>query len=141
MPGYLKAFDDLRKEGISQIVCVAVSDPAAADAWGKKIGADGSKVLMAADPIQAATRILGMELAEPSEPGPKSLRYAAILDNGVILKMVSTMQKEKIVFCSFFSRGVKLIFSFFLTFFLLLTICRKWTRLLVTAKNLAQDLS
>jgi peroxiredoxin len=94
LPGYLKAYDDLRKEGISQIICVAVSDPAAADAWGKKIGADGSKVLMAADPIQATTRILGMELAEPSAPGPKSLRYAAILDNGVILKMVSKWQKE-----------------------------------------------
>jgi glutaredoxin/glutathione-dependent peroxiredoxin len=91
LPGYLKAYEDLRREGISQIVCVAVSDPAAADAWGKKIGADGSKVMMAADPIQAATRMLGMELADPSAPGPKSLRYAAILDNGVILKMVSSL--------------------------------------------------
>ena len=67
-----------------------MSDPAEADAWGKKVGIDGSNIVrMAADPIQAATRMLGMELGEPKAAGPRSLRYAAILDDGVILKMVS----------------------------------------------------
>lgn len=92
-PGFLKNWDEFRKYGVTQILCVTVGEPAVAAEWGKKVGIDGTKISMAADPIQAATRVLGMELGDPNAPGPKSLRYAAILENGVILKMVSTRRK------------------------------------------------
>ena len=96
VPGFLKNWDALRKEGITQILCVAVAEPAEAAEWGRKVGIDGTKISIAADPIQAATRILGMELADPKAAGPKSLRYAAVLENGVILKMVSLMCFQKL---------------------------------------------
>lgn len=94
VPGYVKQWEELRKHGIDQIFCIVVANPAEAMAWGKTVGADGSKgVTIAADPIQAATRIMGMELGDPTAPGPRSLRYAAILDNGVILKVVRVVYR------------------------------------------------
>lgn len=87
VPGYLKEWDELRAQGINQILCVAVGDAAAAQAWAKGVGIDGDRIALAVDPNQAATRLMGMELGSPDAPGPRSLRYAAILDNGVILKV------------------------------------------------------
>lgn len=89
VPGYLKSWDTLRRHGITQILCVSVDEPAAADAWGKSVGVDGSTVQIVADPTQALTRLLGMELGAPGSSGPRSLRYAMLLDNGVVLKVVS----------------------------------------------------
>lgn len=89
LPGYLKEFDSLRKLGISQVLCIAVESPEAADAWAKKVGADGDKVTVAADTNASLTRMLGVELGEPNRAGPKSLRYAAILEDGILLKLVS----------------------------------------------------
>jgi peroxiredoxin len=89
VPGYLKSWDTLRRQGITQVLCVSVDEPAVADAWGKSVGVDGSTVQIVADPSQALTRLLGMELGGPGAPGPRSLRYAVLLDNGVVLKVVS----------------------------------------------------
>lgn len=43
---------------------------------------------MVADSSGSWTRYLGLELALPSELGPRSLRYAAIVDDGVLIKLV-----------------------------------------------------
>jgi len=90
VPGYLKEWESLRRLGVSQILCITVTNnPAAAEAWAKQIGADGSTIAVAADTNSGLTRMLGVELGEPtSTTGPKSLRYAALIDNGILLKMV-----------------------------------------------------
>ena len=88
VPGYLKEWEALRKLGVSQILCVAVDEPAAAAAWGESVGADGTKVAVAADTNAALTRMLGVELGDPAGPGPRSLRYSAVLDDGILLKLV-----------------------------------------------------
>jgi hypothetical protein len=46
------------------------------------------QVKVAADANGSWTRYLGLELAPPDQPGPRSLRYAAIVDDGVLLKLV-----------------------------------------------------
>lgn len=91
VPGYLQRWDDLRRLGVSRIVCVAVGDPAAADAWAAGLGAgvaDSSKVTVAADANGAFTRFLGMDQGAVDAPGPRSLRYAAVVDDGTLLKVV-----------------------------------------------------
>jgi len=45
VPGFLQRWDELRRLGVNKILCVAVGDAAAADAWAQKVGiADGSKI-------------------------------------------------------------------------------------------------
>lgn len=91
VPSFLRAWDELRRHGITRILCVAVGDPAAADAWAQRLGAgvaDGSKVTVAADANGAFTRFLGMEQGAVDAAGPRSLRYAAVVDDGTLLKVV-----------------------------------------------------
>ena len=91
VPGYLAAWDDLRRLGVTRLLCVAVGDAAAADAWASKLGAgvaDGSKVTVAADTNGAFTRFMGMDQGPVDGPGARSLRYAAVVDDGTLLKVV-----------------------------------------------------
>lgn len=95
VPSFLAAWDELRQRGITRILCVAVGDPAAADAWAQRLGAgvaDGSKVTVAADANGALTRFLGMEQGAVDAPGPRSLRYAAVVDDGTLLKVVRALR-------------------------------------------------
>lgn len=88
VPGYLKELDALRKQGISQIVCVSRGDPAEVDAWGKEIaGKNAKEIIFAADPNGGLTRLLGMDV-EGSSDGPQSLRYSIALEDGIILKVM-----------------------------------------------------
>jgi peroxiredoxin len=86
LPGYVKQLDALRKLGVGQVVCVAVGDAAAAAEWGAKAGAGGG-VAVAADTNGALTRFLGMEQGAPDAAGARSLRYAAVVEDGVLLKL------------------------------------------------------
>ncbi|EFN57532.1 hypothetical protein CHLNCDRAFT_143139 [Chlorella variabilis] len=88
VPSFLQRGDELRRLGISKILCVAVGDPAAADSWAQKLSlSDGSKIQVVADTNGAFTRFLGVELAAPDAPGARSQRYAAVVDDGVLLKV------------------------------------------------------
>lgn len=45
VPSFLQHWNELRRLGVNKILCVAVGDAAAADAWAQKVGiADGSKI-------------------------------------------------------------------------------------------------
>jgi 2-Cys peroxiredoxin 5 len=41
LPGYVEAAEDLKGEGVEEIVCVAVNDPFVMKAWGQQHGAEG----------------------------------------------------------------------------------------------------
>lgn len=89
VPGYLKELDALRKQGITQIVCVSRGDPATVDSWGKEIaGKNLNTIMFAADPNGGLTRLLGMDVEQGSEEGPRSLRYSLALEDGIILKVM-----------------------------------------------------
>lgn len=90
VPSYLARLGELRQLGVSKILCVAVGDEAAAKAWAAQQElADGSKIQVVSDPNATFTRFMGMELAAPDAAGPRSQRYAAVVDDGVLLKVVS----------------------------------------------------
>lgn len=89
VPGYLKELDALRKQGITQIVCVSRGDPATVDAWGKETaGKHANDILFAADPNGGLTRLLGMDVEQGLSDGPQSLRYSLALEDGIILKVM-----------------------------------------------------
>jgi peroxiredoxin len=88
VPSFLQRFNELRQLGVSRILCVAVGDEAAAKAWAQQQElADGSKIQVVTDPNAAFTRFMGMELAPPDAAGARSQRYAAVVDDGVLLKV------------------------------------------------------
>jgi peroxiredoxin len=90
VPSFLQRFNELRQLGVSRILCVAVGDEAAAKAWAQQQElADGSKIQVVTDPNAAFTRFMGMELAPPDAAGARSQRYAAVVDDGVLLKVVN----------------------------------------------------
>ncbi|GAB4816716.1 hypothetical protein N2152v2_003762 [Parachlorella kessleri] len=87
VPGYLEQADKLRQLGITQILCVAVGDPSATQHWAESAKVDPTKVKVATDANGSWTRYLGVELGQPDQPGARSLRYAAVVDDGVLLKL------------------------------------------------------
>ena len=84
VPGYLKEMDALRKQGVSQIICVSRGDASTVDTWGATVDPSGT-IRFAADEQGALTRILGMEVEDAEQ---KSLRYAIALEDGIILKVL-----------------------------------------------------
>ncbi|KAI8104014.1 hypothetical protein M9435_006540 [Picochlorum sp. BPE23] len=86
VPGYLKELEGMRRQGVTQIICVSRGDAAEVDTWAKENGI-GSDITVAADPNGGFTRILGMEV-DSNGSGPASLRYSVALEDGVILKVL-----------------------------------------------------
>jgi peroxiredoxin len=88
LPGFVLKADDLKAKGVDTIACVAVNDPFVMGAWGETEGANGN-IIMLADPDAAFTNAMGMD-TEASEfgLGSRSQRYAAILQDGRINKLL-----------------------------------------------------
>ena len=83
LPGYVKKAEDLKSQGISEIVCVSVNDPFVMAAWGKSHSVDG-KIRMLADPGAAFTKSidLGQDLAPLG--GFRSKRYSMVVEDGQV---------------------------------------------------------
>lgn len=84
LPGYIELADQIRGKGVDTIACMSVNDVFVMKAWGKSAGA-GDKVLMLADGNGEYTRALGLVLdASGFGMGPRSQRFAMIVNNGVV---------------------------------------------------------
>jgi glutaredoxin/glutathione-dependent peroxiredoxin len=80
--------DDLAAKGVDTVACIAVNDAFVMGAWGDAQGADG-KVLMLADGNGEFTAEVGLELdGSGFGLGTRSQRYAAIIDDGVVIDIM-----------------------------------------------------
>jgi peroxiredoxin len=83
-PGFVANFDEFVKRGVELIACVAVNDVFVMGAWGKTQEAEG-KVVMLADGNGELTRALELGFdASGVGLGYRSLRYAMVLEDGVV---------------------------------------------------------
>jgi peroxiredoxin len=83
LPGFIQLADAIKAKGIERIACVAVNDVFVLGAWARQLGADGIQFL--SDGRGAFTRAIGMETDPPERPyGPRSERYAMIVDDGAV---------------------------------------------------------
>jgi glutaredoxin/glutathione-dependent peroxiredoxin len=88
LPGFVLRADDLKAKGVDTIACVSVNDPFVMGAWGKAEGTNGD-IIMLADPHGAFTSAMGMDTdASEFGLGARSQRYAAILQDGRINKLL-----------------------------------------------------
>jgi peroxiredoxin len=84
VPGYVQNAATLKSKGVDAVACISVNDPFVMGAWGKDQGSD-DKVMMLADGSGVFTKAAGMELDLTARGlGVRSMRYAAIVDNGVV---------------------------------------------------------
>nr|CAH7753440.1 unnamed protein product [Callosobruchus chinensis] len=74
LPGYVSKADDLKKQGIGEIICVSVNDPFVMGAWGKDQNTSG-KVRMLADPSAALAKALDLTVDIAPLGGTRSKRY------------------------------------------------------------------
>lgn len=70
------------------VLCVSQGTAREAEQWASKLGLKPEEVRQVVDVGGRLTRYLGVELGIGEEGGPKSQRWAAILDNGVLLNLV-----------------------------------------------------
>ena len=86
LPDFEKLFDEFQAEGIDEIYCVSVNDAFVMNAWAKAQGIDKVKVIP--DGSGEFTRKMGMLVQKENLGfGPRSWRYAMVVNDGEIEKM------------------------------------------------------
>ena len=84
LPGFIDAASEFVKKGVDEIICLSVNDAWVMDAWGKAQGAQG-KVTMVGDGNVELSRAMGFASdMSKSGFGERSIRYAMVVDNGVV---------------------------------------------------------
>ena len=72
--GKFSQVDKLEEAGVKKVVCLAVAEPEEVSEWADKVGLTGSKIEVWADTKGAWTRMLGLDVNQYDEPGPRSQR-------------------------------------------------------------------
>lgn len=84
LPGYVARAQALRDAGVDEVWCVSVNDAFVMGAWGREQGT-GDSVRMMADGSALWTRALGLDQDLTKRGmGVRSLRYALVIDDGVV---------------------------------------------------------
>jgi peroxiredoxin len=86
LPSYVEKAQDLKSQGIDEIVCISVNDPFVMAAWGKADGSDD--IVMLADGNGAFAEAVGLGMdGSKFGMGKRSQRYSMIVNDGVVEKL------------------------------------------------------
>ncbi|HVH18595.1 MAG TPA: glutathione peroxidase [Myxococcota bacterium] len=92
LPRYDELYDEFRKAGVDDVICLSVNDAFTMDAWGRDL--DVSQVRLLGDGNAEFSRGMGMCVDKADLGfGPRSWRYAMVVDDGVIEKMFIEPQR------------------------------------------------
>ncbi|CAH1992432.1 unnamed protein product [Acanthoscelides obtectus] len=86
LPGYVSKADELKKQGVGEIICVSVNDPFVMAAWGKDQNTAG-KVRMLADPSATLAKELDLTVDIAPLGGTRSKRYSLVAENGKVTQL------------------------------------------------------
>ena len=87
LPGFVEMADEIKARGVDVVACTAVNDIHVLRAWAREHEA-GDKVEMLADGNGDLARAMDLELdARAFGMGFRSRRYAAIIEDGVIVSL------------------------------------------------------
>ena len=86
LPGYVENLAKFTNKGID-VACLAVNDAFVMDAWGQAQGVS-DQFVMAADPVGAFTKAVGMDVDVPALGGLRSKRYAMVIEEGVVTQFL-----------------------------------------------------
>lgn len=82
LPGYIALADKLQDKGVDDIICLSVNDAFVMEAWGKTQNAE--HITMLADGGAEFTLAAGLEMQTATFGGVRSIRYAMLVDDGVV---------------------------------------------------------
>lgn len=84
LPGFVEQAEELKKQGVSKIVCMSVNDAFVMKAWAAAQNATGV-IEMLADGNGDFAKALGLTMdAKGFGMGERSKRFSAIIDKGVV---------------------------------------------------------
>jgi glutaredoxin/glutathione-dependent peroxiredoxin len=87
LPGFVVKADELKAKGVDTIACIAVNDSWVMHAWGADQNA--GDIQMVADGNAEFAKAMGLEMdGSAFGLGTRSQRYAAIIEDGVITKLL-----------------------------------------------------
>ena len=87
LPGYVSNFEEIKKRGVTNTVCVSVNDPNVMKAWGEILNVKG-KVFMAADPFCEFTKLIGADVDKSSKGlGIRSVRFTMLVEDEIVRKI------------------------------------------------------
>jgi glutaredoxin/glutathione-dependent peroxiredoxin len=82
VPGYVAHYDELKANGVDDILCLSVNDAFVMGAWAKDQRASG-KVRMMGDGGATYTKALGLDYDIPGM-GTRCRRFSALIEDGVV---------------------------------------------------------
>lgn len=86
LPGFEENYNEFKAHGIDEIYCLTVNDAFVANDWARHLGIKNVKVIP--DGNGDFTRLMGMLVSKTDIGfGPRSWRYAAIINNGQVEKL------------------------------------------------------
>ncbi len=84
LPGYVAKADEIRAQGVDEVVCLAVNDPFVMATWGDQNGAEG-KVSMLPDGNGEFSTALGLtQDISVAGLGVRGKRFSMLIDDGVV---------------------------------------------------------
>ncbi|XP_057656068.1 peroxiredoxin-5, mitochondrial [Diorhabda carinulata] len=86
LPGYINKSEELKSQGVDEIICVSVNDPFVMSAWGKEHKTSG-KIRMLADPSAALAKALDLSVDIAPLGGVRSKRYSMVIEDGKITSL------------------------------------------------------
>jgi len=93
LPGYEEMYDEFKTNGIDEVYCLSVNDTFVMNAWAEQQGI--TKVKMIPDGSGEFTDGMGMSVCKDNLCfGVRSWRYAAVIDNGVLVKLLDEPGQE-----------------------------------------------
>ncbi|WDE05273.1 peroxiredoxin [Thalassomonas viridans] len=92
LPGFVVNADTIKAKGVDSIICLSVNDAFVMNAWGEAQNAD--EVMMLADGDGSFTKAMGLGKETGSFGGYRSVRYAMIVEDGVVTSLQVEQPKE-----------------------------------------------
>ena len=85
MPSFVRNADEIRSNGIDDIVCVSVNDAFVMKMWAKETGAEDAGIHVLADGDGSFTKAMGMSFdAAPVGLMGRSMRYSMVVEKGIV---------------------------------------------------------
>jgi peroxiredoxin len=83
LPSYVDKAEELKRQGVDEIACIAVNDPFVMAAWGQRDGS--ADITMLADGNGDFTKAIGLTMdGSKFGLGERSQRYSMIVKDGVV---------------------------------------------------------
>lgn len=99
LPGYVQMADVMASKGVDKVLAVTVDEPGAVKELSEKSNLKCTKMELLADRNGSFMRLLGLELALPEskDAGPKCQRFAAIVEDGILIKVCIEQSPKDLV--------------------------------------------